>query len=109
MKTIKRKLEDQRANLWAFMEKKQNAINAKDLSNPDNSDRAMTSQIKDRENLLLEHVEGQLDDINQALKRIEVGTYGVCTYCGENIQPARLEIMPTAALCVECQRIQDRK
>jgi RNA polymerase-binding transcription factor DksA len=69
----------------------------------------MASRDNNRETLLLDHVNGQLDDINQALKRIEKGIYGVCKDCGENIQPARLEIIPTAVLCVGCQRIQDNK
>jgi DnaK suppressor protein len=109
LQTIKQTLEVQRANLAAFAEKKQATIEAISLSNPDKTDRAMTSRNKNREMLLLDHVEGQLDDIDQALKRLEIGTYGICTNCGENIQPARLDIMPTAALCIECQRIQDYK
>ena len=107
--TIKQTLEEQRANLSAFAEKKQTSINAKSLSNPDKTDHAITSQNRNRETLLLEHVEEQLSDIDQALRRLEKGTYGICTDCGENIQLARLDIMPTAALCIECQRIQDNK
>jgi DnaK suppressor protein len=109
LQTIKHTLEEQRSNLLAFAEKKQTAINAKSLSNPDKTDHAITSQNRNRETLLLEHVNGQLDDINQALRRIEKGIYGVCKDCGEEIQPARLEIIPTAVLCVDCQRIQDNK
>jgi RNA polymerase-binding protein DksA len=59
--------------------------------------------------LLLDHVERQLEDIDQALKRLDMDAYGICTSCGKNIQAARLEIMPTAALCIECQRIHDNK
>ena len=102
-------LEEQRANLLALAEKKQTSIHAIRVSNPDNADRAMNFRNSNRETLLLEHVEGQLDDINQALKRLEIGKYGICLNCGEKLQPARLEIMPAAALCVECQRIQDNK
>jgi DnaK suppressor protein len=109
LQTIKLTLEEQRASLSAFAEKKQAAIQGKSLSNPDKTDRAFTSQNRNRETLLLEHVEEQLNDIDQALRRLEKGTYGICTDCGKNIQPERLDIMPTAALCIECQRIQDNK
>ena len=109
LKKIKQTLEEQRENLLAFVDKKQSSINGDDLSNPDNADRAMTSRDHNREMLIMGHIKGQLDDIGQALKRLEIGTYGVCAACGENIQPARLEIIPTASLCVECQRIQDAK
>lgn len=105
--TIRKTLQMQRTNLLAFLEKKQSSIKAKDLTNPDNADRAMTFQNNDREKLLFDHIERQLDDVEQALKRLDIGTYGICTDCGENIQLARLEIMPTASFCVKCQRIQD--
>lgn len=107
--TIKQKLEQEYSNLLAIVGKKQTSIQATDLTNPDNSDRAMASQNKDRDLLLLDHVKEQLDDIEQALSRLERGTYGICTNCHKNIQPERLEIMPTAALCVQCQREQDNK
>jgi DnaK suppressor protein len=109
LQQINHTLEEQRTNLIVFVATKQNSINGRNLSNPDNADHALTSQNNNREMLLLNHIQGQLDDIDGALKRLETGTYGICTECGDNIQPGRLEIMPTAALCVECQRIQDIK
>jgi RNA polymerase-binding protein DksA len=109
LQTIKQTLEAQRSSLFAFIATKQNSINLRNLSNPDNADHALTSRNDNREFLLLNHIQGQLDDIDGALKRLEIGTYGICTECGDHIQPGRLEIMPTAALCVECQRIQDNK
>ena len=109
LQTINQMLEEQRSNLLAFVATNQNSINARNLSNPDNADHALTSQNNNREMLLLNHIQGQLDDIDGALKRLETGTYGICTECGDNIQPGRLEIMPAAALCVICQRIQDNK
>lgn len=109
LQTIERTLKEQRANLMAFVEKKQASSNADDLSNPDNADRAMTFRQNNRESLLLDHIEGQIGDINQALKRLKTGAYGICTYCSKDIRPERLEIIPTAALCIECQRIQDSK
>ena len=45
----------------------------------------------------------QLEKIDHALARIEAGTYGTCEECGVAIPAARLEVMPSATLCVECQ------
>jgi RNA polymerase-binding protein DksA len=42
--------------------------------------------------------------IDAALKRIDEGTYGTCTSCGEQIRYERLEATPWAALCIECKR-----
>lgn len=46
-----------------------------------------------------------LDEIRQiklALKRIESGTYGVCTKCAKPIPEARLKALPSATRCVKC-------
>ncbi|MEM8824462.1 MAG: TraR/DksA family transcriptional regulator [Pseudomonadota bacterium] len=42
--------------------------------------------------------------INAALGRIEDGSYGICVKCGNDILPARLAAVPTAALCRHCAR-----
>ncbi|MGH9026126.1 MAG: TraR/DksA family transcriptional regulator, partial [Acidimicrobiia bacterium] len=41
-----------------------------------------------------------LQDIEDALAKFEAGTYGTCEQCGNEIQPARLEAMPAARLCI---------
>lgn len=41
-------------------------------------------------------------DIDQALERLEAGTYGLCVTCGSPIPAERLEAVPWAALCVPC-------
>jgi DnaK suppressor protein len=43
-----------------------------------------------------------------ALARLEAGTYGICQECGQVIDPDRLEVVPSAVLCVDCQRKADR-
>lgn len=45
-----------------------------------------------------------LDQINKALEKIEKGVYGVCEVCGKQINRERLEILPYARFCIECQR-----
>ena len=44
----------------------------------------------------------ELAMINSALKRIETGEYFNCSSCGEDIPPARLELLPFSSLCVDC-------
>ena len=49
-------------------------------------------------------------DIDQALLRIEEGSYGICVRCGKPIDERRLEAMPTARYDAECQAaIEDAK
>ena len=52
---------------------------------------------------LLSQEQDALYEIDQALKRIELGTYGVCEMSGKPISHARLEAIPFARLTVECQ------
>ncbi len=44
-----------------------------------------------------------IEQITAALNRIAQGTYGRCTRCGGQIAPARLDALPYAAACIECQ------
>lgn len=51
---------------------------------------------------------GQIMMIDKALARINDGTYGYCEITGEKIGLKRLEIQPTATLCVEAQEMVER-
>ncbi|GAB3602525.1 TraR/DksA family transcriptional regulator [Microbacterium aureliae] len=48
-----------------------------------------------------------IEQITAALNRITRGTYGWCTRCGRPIAPARLEALPYAAACIDCQSHAD--
>jgi DnaK suppressor protein len=74
------------------------------LANPDRADMAYDYAYRSRRLSLLEQLEDQLAEVNKALKRIDEGTYGICTNCGKNILPERLEALPSAELCIDCQR-----
>ena len=43
-----------------------------------------------------------LNEIDDALGKLEAGTYGLCESCGAPIPEARLEAMPSARLCISC-------
>lgn len=47
--------------------------------------------------------QAQLAQVDEALARIEAGTYGICLECGVEIPVERLEAMPSTAYCVNCQ------
>jgi RNA polymerase-binding transcription factor DksA len=56
---------------------------------------AMEKRIKD-----------QLTANDDATRKIDAGTYGICESCGKPIEPARLEILPTARRCMNCKNLQ---
>ncbi|MGH7906854.1 MAG: TraR/DksA family transcriptional regulator [Candidatus Binataceae bacterium] len=53
---------------------------------------------------LIDQAESRLLAIDDALARLKRGTYGICENCGEPIPLARLEAVPFATYCVDCQR-----
>jgi DnaK suppressor protein len=52
---------------------------------------------------LLERAQTQLRQIDNALGQLERGDYGICANCGDEIPLARLQAIPFATYCVECQ------
>lgn len=49
-------------------------------------------------------LEKALRDVDQALERLEKGTYGICKYCGKPIEEKRLEARPSSSTHVECKK-----
>ena len=49
-----------------------------------------------------------LRDVRSALHRVDVGTFGICVVCEENISPKRLAAVPWASSCITCQEALDR-
>jgi len=64
------------------------------------SDRSFDLRIRDRERKLIAKV-------NEALERIEDGTFGICEVCGGQIGEKRLEARPVTTLCIECKQEQE--
>ena len=62
----------------------------------DTQEREQAFMFAYREGRLIYH-------IDQALDRIEKGTYGFCHECGEPIAPERLEAVPHARFCIRCK------
>jgi DnaK suppressor protein len=64
------------------------------------SDRNFTLRIRDRERKLIAKIE-------EALERLQDGSYGVCEECGETIGTARLKARPVTTLCIDCKSLQE--
>ena len=86
-----------------------NGMSAEKALFPDPTDRASLEsernfllRIRDRERKLLVKIQ-------EALKRIDEGSFGICQECGEEISESRLKARPVATLCVECKRKQERE
>jgi len=63
-----------------------------------------TESFELEKRLALENrVRDMLAEVEHALNKFEQGTYGQCDACGQPIDPARLEALPQASLCVSCK------
>lgn len=106
-----RRLEQMKSELEHSMETldSEDAGSSTELTHVDNhpADTAGELQEGDRQQALAENAQGQIDQIDAALQRIADGTYGRCVDCGKEIPPARLEVRPEAARCVEDQAKQE--
>ena len=51
---------------------------------------------------LVLQVQGHLSEVEEALGRLDGGTYGSCERCGQPIATGRLEARPTASTCIRC-------
>lgn len=67
------------------------------------------SSSYEREHALKVMLDGRLADIDNALDKIHSGTYGTCTGCKNSIPPKRLQALPFATLCVQCQSVADKR
>src|SRR4051794_35636180 len=74
------------------------------------SQAAAASQVfeQQRDLALRDHSRQHLAALEAALARVDAGTYGLCTSCHQPIVPGRLEALPWAALCIDCQRTSRR-
>lgn len=69
----------------------------------DQADDADAVENAERMNAITRNSQVLLHQVNAALARIAEGTYGTCVNCGKEIAPRRLEALPYATLCIECQ------
>ena len=74
----------------------------------DLADTATETYDRELDHTLEENSEHVLEEIEAALKRIDDGTYGICTNRGEQISAERLEALPWATLCIDCARDRER-
>lgn len=99
--SIRQQLEDEAEKLQESITEKLDGNN--EGRNPDRSDLAQAYATRERSTALLAIERERLEQVQSALRRLDGGSYGKCMSCGESISPERLEILPHATLCVNCQ------
>ncbi|NQT19548.1 MAG: TraR/DksA family transcriptional regulator [Planctomycetes bacterium] len=72
-------------------------------------DQAIASIERENTSMHLQTEISELQEIQDALKRIERDEYGNCEGCGKRIAAARLDALPFATLCLKCKEEEERQ
>jgi DnaK suppressor protein len=112
LKEIEAKLADEKSKL----ENELGQISTKNIKNPtdyqanfpdfgSSEDENAAEVTTFTDNLTLERtLESALRDVNKALVNIKTGKYGICKYCGKEIDEKRLLARPASSSCVDCKK-----
>jgi DnaK suppressor protein len=75
---------------------------------PDPNDRATVEEGRNWSLRLRDRDRKLIGKVQEALARLEAGTFGTCTACGRPISPARLRARPVTDLCIDCKTEAER-
>jgi len=109
MEKYRRLLEQKKNSLSSDLAKTRNAEEeTTEESTQDIADKAVSSYTREFLYSLSDTDRNTLLRIDQALERIEEGTYSQCRNCGQPISEKRLNAVPWAQHCVDCQELSEK-
>ena len=105
-------LIEQKRRLWAELTEEVFSQTGEQLATQydipqDLGERSLLDALSDAGLAIADVRRVQLTQLEEAQRRLEMGTYGKCEGCGEVIDLQRLKVMPYTAYCVECQKQQE--
>lgn len=102
---LRERLENKRSELNARLEKI--TANLRRGLETDSKERA--TQLEDSEvvDALGNEARQELKKISQALQRMDAGSYGLCSSCGQPIDSKRIEVYPYASECIDCATMEE--
>ena len=106
LKEIKQKLIDEREAILSKLST--NDLSVDDSETPDPVDLAVRNYSKNVMLAVSENESRQLVLINEALGRMEDDEYGLCQNCENDINPKRLNAVPWARYCLDCQQLLEQ-
>lgn len=106
LESIKERLVAERENLLNKL--KENDLSIDDSETPDPVDLAVRNYSKNVMLAVSENESRQLTLINEALVRIDDDEYGTCQNCEIDINPKRLDAIPWARYCLNCQELVEQ-
>jgi DnaK suppressor protein len=110
---VKQRLLEQKRNLWLEVKDRLKSHIGDGYQEMlatarDEEDQASVSHLAETHLSLLGPKRQELEAIEEALQRLENGTYGICESCGCAIEPRRLEVMPETPFCRNCMSQKEK-
>ena len=107
---LKRMLEDRRRELQAEVQGKMRDVRSDDTKMTEVLDAVESAEADIQEDIefaLVQMKSETLNKVNDALTRLDQGTYGNCFECGEEIAEKRLRALPFAVRCKDCEEAKE--
>lgn len=109
MEKYRRLLDEKKASLSAEIAKTRSAEEeTTEEATQDIADKAVSSYTREFLYSLTDGERSTLLQIDDALARIEEGTYGLCLNCGQLMTEKRLNAVPWAPYCLDCQELSEK-
>ena len=109
LQALRERLEKQRDEILSMYKQDLKAgQESADDGTEDIVDRANNAYNRELMFSLSDAERNTLLQIENALRRMDEGSYGRCANCGQNIAPARLDALPWARFCVDCQELAEK-
>ncbi len=106
---LKEKLEAIKAEVYSDVEETLTEMTSQSGNIPDPNDRATMESDRSFELRIRGRERRLVDKVEEALARIEDGSYGICDDCGEDIAIKRLQARPVAKFCIDCKTQQEQQ
>jgi len=107
---LRKMLEDRRRELVNDVQGRMRDVRADGSKDREVFDQGESSEVDIQEDIefaLIQMKSETLTKINEALRRLDDGTYGNCFECGEEIAEARLRALPFAVRCKDCEEARE--
>jgi DnaK suppressor protein len=104
---LKAMLEERRRDIHDRLRSLRETLPAQVAEVKDAEEQSVHDFVQDVELALMEMKAETLGQIDEAIRRLEEGTYGTCAQCNREISEARLKAVPFATLCLECQESEE--
>ena len=107
---LKKMLEDRRRQLMSDVQGRIRDVRGEGSKDREVLDQGESSEVDiqdDIEFALIQMKSETLNKINEALRRLDEGTYGNCFECGDEVAEARLRALPFAVRCKDCEEARE--